>query len=76
MLGQGAVGSRRRSGSRQALDPDAVRLAIAASVRHIDTRYDEMLMSGVDRETARDQVRDRVEEVLSTWRDGAAMLDI
>jgi hypothetical protein len=66
-IGRGAAG--------QALDPDAVRLAVAASVRHIDTRYDEMLMSGVDRETARDQVRDRVEEVLSTWRDGAAMLD-
>jgi Uncharacterized conserved protein (DUF2293) len=44
-------------------------------VRHIDTRYDELLMSGVDRETARDQVRDRVEDILSTWRDGAAMLD-
>jgi hypothetical protein len=70
--GTGRIG---RSAAGQALDPDAVRLAIAASVRHIDTRYDEMLMSGVDRETARDQVRDRVEEVLSTWRDGAAMLD-
>jgi len=70
--GSGRIG---RSAAGQALDPDAVRLAVAASVRHIDTRYDEMLMSGVDRETARDQVRDRVEEVLSTWRDGAAMLD-
>ena len=70
--GTGRIG---RGAAGQALDPDAVRLAIAASVRHIDTRYDEMLMSGVDRETARDQVRDRVEEVLSTWRDGAAMLD-
>ena len=70
--GSGRIG---RSAAGQALDPDAVRLAVAASVRHIDTRYDELLMSGVDRETARDQVRDRVEDVLSTWRDGAAILD-
>lgn len=70
--GSGRVG---RSAAGQALDPDAVRLAVAASVRHIDTRYDELLMSGVDRETAREQVRDRVEDILSAWRDGAAMLD-
>jgi hypothetical protein len=70
--GSGRIG---RSAAGQALDPDAVRLAVAASVRHIDTRYDELLMSGVDRETARDQVRDRVEDVLSTWRDAAAILD-
>jgi len=31
-----------------------------------------VLMSGVDRETARRQVRERVEEVLSGWRDGVA----
>ena len=70
--GSGRIG---RSAAGQALDPDAVRLAVAASVRHIDTRYDELLMSGVDRETARDQVRDQVEDILSSWRDGAAMLD-
>ena len=70
-----AVAASDAARAGQALDPDAVRLAVAASVRHIDTRYDELLMSGVDRETARDQVRDRVEDVLSTWRDGAAMLD-
>ena len=70
--GSGRIG---RSTAGQALDPDAVRLAVAASVRHIDTRYDELLMSGVDRETARDQVRDQVDDILSSWRDGVAMLD-
>jgi hypothetical protein len=70
--GSGRVG---RSAAGQALDPDAIRLAVAASVRHTDTNYDELLMSGVDRETARDRVRDRVEDILSAWRDGAAMLD-
>ena len=63
--GSGRVG---RSAPGQALDPDAVRLAVAASVRHVDTDYDDLLMSGVDRESARLQVHDRVEDVLSGWR--------
>jgi hypothetical protein len=63
--GSGRVG---RSAAGRALDPDAVRLAVAASVRHVDTDYDELLMSGVDRETARHRVGQRVEEVLRSWR--------
>lgn len=70
--GSGRVG---RSAAARQLDPEAVRLAVTASVRHIDTDYDDLLMAGVDRESARAQVLDRVEDVLNAWRDGAAMLD-
>lgn len=63
--GSGRVG---RSAAGRALDPDAVRLAVAAAVRHLDTDYDELLMSGVDRETARGRVRERVNDVLSVWQ--------
>jgi hypothetical protein len=63
--GSGRVG---RSAAGRALDPDAVRLAVAASVRHVDTDYDVLLMSGVDREMARHKVFERVEDVLSGWR--------
>ena len=70
--GSGRVG---RSAAGRALDPDAVRLAVVASVRHVDTDYDELLMSGVDRESARARVHTRVEDVVSAWRDGVAMLD-
>jgi hypothetical protein len=70
--GSGRVG---RSAAGRALDGDAVRLAVAASVRHIDTDYDALLMSGVDRESARAQVRQRVEDVVNAWSDGVAMLD-
>jgi hypothetical protein len=63
--GSGRIG---RSAAGRVLDPDAVSLAVAASVRHVDTGYDGLLMSGVDRETARQQVRGRVEDVLSGWR--------
>jgi hypothetical protein len=63
--GSGRVG---RSAAGRALDPDAVRLAVAASIRHRDTDYDELLMSGVDREMARERVFDGVEDVLNGWR--------
>jgi hypothetical protein len=63
--GSGRIG---RSAAGRVLDPDAISLAVAASVRHVDTGYDGLLMSGVDRDTARRQVRERVEDVLSGWR--------
>ncbi len=69
--GSGRVG---RSAAARVLDPDAIRLAVAASVRHIDTDYDALLMSGVDRATARHRVRQRVEDVLRAWREGVPTL--
>jgi hypothetical protein len=51
------------------------RLAVVASVRHVDTEYDALLMSGADRESARARVDQRVEEVVNAWRDGVTMLD-
>jgi hypothetical protein len=63
--GSGRVG---RSAAARALDPDAVTLAVIASVRHENTRYDELLMSGVPRPEARQQIRTDVEHVLDTWR--------
>lgn len=70
--GSGRVG---RTVAGRALDSDAIRLAVIASVRHVDTDYDAILMSGVDRESARVHVRQRVEDILNAWRDGVAMLD-
>jgi hypothetical protein len=63
--GSGRVG---RSAAGRALEPDALELAVVAAVRHEDTRYDELLMSGVGRELARVQVRDEVARVLERWR--------
>jgi hypothetical protein len=66
----GARGSGRigRSAAGRALDPEAVDLAVAASVRHEDTAYDELLMSGISREEARERVRGQVQRVLESWR--------
>jgi hypothetical protein len=67
--GSGRIG---RSAAARVFQPDAVHLAAAASVRHVDTNYDQLLMSGVDRARARDRVRQRVEDVLGAWRERIA----
>lgn len=64
LRGSGRVG---RSAAAQALDERAITLAVVASVRHQDTNYDELLMSGVPREDARDRVRPVIDAVLDTW---------
>ena len=63
--GSGRMG---RTAAGRALGREALELAVLASVRHQDTEYDQLLMSGVDRATARDRVRDQVNAVLDQWR--------
>jgi hypothetical protein len=63
--GSGRVG---RSAAGRALDPAAVELAVLASVRHEDTAYDDLLMSGVERAEARERVRAEAERLLERWR--------
>jgi hypothetical protein len=65
--GSGRVG---RSAAGRAAEPRAVELAVIASIRHRETDYDALLMSGVDRAQARDRVSARVDEVLERWRRG------
>lgn len=67
--GSGRIG---RTSAGRALDPDTVRLAVVAAVRHEDTRYEDLLMSGVTREEARGLVRDEADQVLQGWRAGLA----
>jgi len=65
LRGSGRVG---RSTAGRAVEARAVELAVIASIRHRDTAYDQLLMSGVDRSDARQQVRDDVDDVLERWR--------
>jgi hypothetical protein len=57
-----------RSSAAKRLGEDTVELAVAAHVRHTETRYDQLLGRGVARWEARDQVRGDVARVLETWR--------
>jgi len=62
--GSGRVG---RSAAGRALSDDALRLAVAASVRHRHTRYDELLMNGRERADARNEIREDMDNVLERW---------
>lgn len=64
LRGSGRVG---RTAAGRALDPDAIRLAVVASIRHVDTPYDNLLMSGVSRADARAEVRKDLDRVLDSW---------
>jgi hypothetical protein len=66
--GSGRVG---RSSAGRKLDPEVVRLAVVASIRHTDTSYDELLMTGVPRLEARDRVRGDIDGVITAWRSAA-----
>jgi hypothetical protein len=62
--GSGRVG---RSEAGRSLDEEALRLAVIAHIRHRHTTYDQSLMQGRDRSSARHEVRDRIEEIVERW---------
>jgi hypothetical protein len=64
--GSGRVG---RSAAGRALSEVAVTSAVVASVRHLGTPYDRLLMSGVPRDEARRRVARVVEATLRGWRE-------
>ena len=61
-----------RSAAAKALDEAAVRLAVAAHVRHAETQYDQLLLSGADRSDARRHVEYQASEVLEEWEHGSS----
>ncbi|MGW7365381.1 DUF2293 domain-containing protein [Streptomyces sp. NPDC054841] len=63
--GSGRVG---RTAAGRALDEGAVTAAVRASVRHLDTPYDALLMQGVPRHEARRRVAPVIEATLTAWR--------
>jgi hypothetical protein len=64
LRGSGRVG---RSAAGRALDDKAITMAVVASVRHEDTDYDDLLMSGAPRAIAREQVRPAIDRLLGAW---------
>lgn len=59
-----------RSAAAKALDENSVRLAVAAHVRHTETDYDDLLVSGCDRHEARQRVNAQASAVLKEWKHG------
>ena len=59
-----------RSAAAKELQASAVDLAVRAHVRHVHTRYDELLASGLAREEARARVAAPVAKCLDAWQRG------
>jgi hypothetical protein len=64
--GSGRVG---RTEAGKALDQHALTAAVVAAVRHKHTNYDGLLAKGMDRTAARQQVAERIDDILATWRN-------
>ena len=59
-----------RSAAAKALDEEAVRLAVTAHVRHAETNYDDLLLKGIERWEAREEVYPMVTRTLNRWEHG------
>lgn len=57
-----------RSSGAKALGAEAVRLAVLAHIRHVETNYDDLLATGHERSEARIMVRGAVAETLDKWQ--------
>jgi hypothetical protein len=60
-----------RSAAAKDLDEAAVRSAVVAHVRHVETPHDRLLAAGNDRHEARRQVESQVDAALSRWQRSA-----
>lgn len=57
-----------RSSQAKLLNSYSVSLAVWAYIRHSETPYEELLMEGIPREVAREQVKAKAEEVMAKWQ--------
>lgn len=57
-----------RTAMAKEFDSQAIVLAVKAHIRHEHTNYDELLMKGRERFTARDQVENKINQILEKWQ--------
>lgn len=56
-----------RSAEAKRFEPEAIHLAVVAHIRHVHTKYDELLMEGWDRFEARARIARDLDRVLAAW---------
>lgn len=61
-----------RSAAAKELDPQALKLAVIAHIRHEHTDYDRQLMQHGDRALARQIVRPEIDRILAQWESPPA----
>jgi hypothetical protein len=57
-----------RTAAAKEMEERPLVLAVVAAIRHGHTRYDELLMTGMERSEARGAVRGEVDLILADWR--------
>jgi hypothetical protein len=57
-----------RSAAAKKLFAETVDLAVRAHIRHSHTKYESLFSKGFEKEDARREVRDKVDEVAARWR--------
>jgi hypothetical protein len=57
-----------RSATAKALDEEAIRLAVVAHIRHVETHYDQLLSKDWDRHEARQRVQEDVARIMDDWQ--------
>jgi hypothetical protein len=65
-----------RSADAKRFDAEAIGLAVRAHVRHVHTKYDILLMSGLERGEARSEVHAEIEHILTGWSATGAPLRV
>lgn len=60
-----------RSASAKELDPEKIRLAVIAHIRHVHTGYDAFFDINVAKQDARRMVQAKIQRVLETWQTAA-----
>jgi hypothetical protein len=56
-----------RTADAKSFSDQAIQLAVIAHIRHAETRYDELLLEGIDRSDAKSMVELDVQTVLERW---------
>jgi hypothetical protein len=57
-----------RSAAAKELDPEKIRLAVIAHIRHTHTAYDHALAQGADRGETRQEIFDQVHAIVRQWQ--------
>lgn len=66
---------RRRNARSGARDPGYIHEIVQDSVRRVDTEYDDLSLTGLDRVEAERRTQAQVDDALDTWRSGIILLD-
>ena len=57
-----------RTAAAKEFNPEPIRLAVIAHIRHVHTDYDELLMQYADRHEARQRIHSFVSKILYDWQ--------